>query len=163
MALDLVVKAFEDASSNSSIQRFFIDFPLPTGRICLIKQVQVLNIDFGRMGNFDLTFGMSLDPDHVPQSLIAADSRMPIVGRFSRHTATSVGFQTADLFPIIFQFPEGLACPYTRLPFFVQHSNTAVVSVNWRVCVLFEFVKLTGQQLAVAVMRRGRGETRRVP
>jgi len=159
LPLDLVARSFSHGGTIA-ITRFDIDMPTPTNKICLIRQVQFLLVDFQRMALYDVAFGLSLDPDHAPTSLIAADSRMPVVGRYSRHTITSVGFQTIEDAPKIFYFPEGLKCPYTRLPFFVQHSIADATTANYRVCILFEVEKVTKQELAVAILRRGRGLTR---
>lgn len=162
MPLDLVARSFSHGGT-AAITRFNVDMPTPEGNICLIRQVQFIQVDFQRMALYDITYGLSLDPDHAPASLIAADSRMPVVGRISRHTITSVGFQTQENNPRIFMFPEGLKCPYTRLPFFMQHSNNNATTANYRVCILYEVEKVSKQELAVAILRRGRGTTRRTP
>jgi len=160
MVLDFVVKAFASAGSNSAIQRFFVDMPLVTKKICLIRQVQVQIIEAVRVLSYDISFGMSVDPDHVLQSFVLLDSTMFLSGRFQNVIASAVGQDQEGGLPWIFQYPEGIKCPYTRLPFFIQHSNTAAVTTNWHVTVFFEYLPITAQELAVAVLRRGRGATR---
>jgi len=156
LPLDLVARSFSHGGT-AAITRFDVEMPTPTNKICLIRQVQFLMVDYQRMALYDITYGLSLDPDHAPASLVAGDSRLPVVGRYSRHTITSVGFQTQDNNPRTFMFPEGLKCPYTRLPFFMQHSNNNANVANYRVCILYEVEKVSKQELALAVVRRGRG------
>lgn len=156
MPLDIVQRSFSNGTS-AAIERFDIDMPVAPGKICMIRQVQFLLIDFTRLSEYDISWGMSMDPDHAPASLIAADSRMFLVGRFSREVGTFVGFQVLNPNPQVYQFPEGIPCPYSRLPFFVQHSNTNSNVCNYRVAVLFTFEKVSKAELAIAVVRRGRG------
>lgn len=162
MVLDLVSRDFEHGGTLA-ITRFFVDMPVVAGKICMIRQVHVLLVDFARLNAYDISYGMSLDPDDPGDSLIGADSRMFISGRYSKFQLTAVGFQVLVNNPIQYHFPEGLKCPYGRLPFFIQHSNANVATTFYRVTVFYDLVKLSPQELAVAVMRRGRGETRRVP
>jgi len=164
MALDFVVQAFQSVGGVTTIQRFFIDMPIPTDKICLIRQVQVQLVELIRpITNFDVFYAMSVDPDHVLSSMILMDSTIFLSGVWELLNFTGVGFVLGNGIPWTFYYPEGIRCPYTRLPFFIQHSNNSVASPNWHVKVFFEFVKKTPQELAVAVMRRGRGVTRRVP
>jgi len=159
MALDVVTRSFS-LGGSSAINRFFIDMPLVAGKICMIRQVHFLLVDWARTADYDITFGVSVDPDAVPASMIAADSRMFVLGRWALRQSTAVGFQVGEILPRQFFFPEGIKCPYTRLPAFVQHSNTNANVSNYRVAIFFEFLKISAQDLAVAVLRRGRGATR---
>ncbi len=163
MPLDLVTRSFSKGGGTTAIDRFNIDMPIVPNKLCLIRQVQVLNVDWGNTALFDQTFGMSLDPDHVPASLVAADSRMFILARYVRIQLTAEGFQSVEGNPKIFHFAEGMQCPYGRLPFFVQNSNNNAAVTDYRIAVFFTLERVSPQELAVAVMRRGRGETRRVP
>ena len=163
MPLDLVVQHFTDAGSTVAIQRFFIDMPVVPGKICMIRQVQVRLVQLSRANNYGLFFAMSVDPDHVLASTVIMDSTMFLSGQWENVLQTTVGFQLVTGLPWIFHFPEGIKCPYTRLPFFVQHSNTGAPTADWVITVLYEFVARTPQELAIAVMRRGRGVGRRVP
>lgn len=162
MVLDLAVRSFQH-SGTAAVTQFLIDMPITPKRICLIRQVHFLLVDAARLVNYDVSYGMSLDPDDPGTSLIAADSRMFISGRFTSLTSTAVGFQFIVPNPTVWHFPEGLRCPYARLPWFIQHSNNSGNVSNYRVTVFFELVPVSARDLTIAVLRRGRGETRRVP
>lgn len=159
MVLDIVTRSFTHGGTTA-ITRFLIDMPVVPGKLCLIRQVQFLLVDWERIVSYDMTYAMSLDPDDVGENLVGADSRKFIVGRYATRLATSVGFQFADFLPRIYQFPEGLQCPYSRLPIFIQNSNNNAATAQWRVAVFFELVKISPVDLAVAVVRRGRARTR---
>lgn len=137
--------------------RFFIDMPLVAGKICMIKKVDVMIVDFIRLSLYDVSYGLSLDPDDPGLSLVAGDNRMFVVGRWVRFQNSGVGFQVIENNPVQYQFPEGLPCPYTRLPFFIQHSNNNATTCSYRVSVFFTLEKVSKVDLAIAVVRRGRG------
>lgn len=163
MALDLVNEHFLDAGSTTAIQRFFVDMPTAPKKTCLIRQVQVTQVELDRARTaYDTRFAMSVDPDHVAASLILRDSTMFLSGSFQGLVATAVGFFMHTT-PFTYFYPEGIRCPYTRLPFFVQHSNTNSAVTNWNITVFYEFVSVTAQELAIAILRRGKGETITVP
>ncbi len=159
MPLDFVIHAFQHPGGTIAILRSFIDMPVTPKKKCEIRQVQVYRVEGQRETAFDMFFAISADPDHVLESSILLDSTIFLSGRYQRVVTTSVGLQHLEM-PSIFQYPEGISCPYTRLPFFVQNSNTNALFTNWLVTVFFEFVTLTPQELAIAVVRRGRGVTR---
>ncbi len=161
MPLDFVSRPIADAGGTTAIQRFFIDMPLVTKKVCMIRQVHVVQIELQRAEtHYDTRFAMSVDPDHVLANMIILDSTIFLSGSWQQILSTNVGFAVATENEKIFHFPEGIECPYTRLPFFINHSNTAAVVTNWVVRVFYEFVSLTAQELATAVLRRGRGVTR---
>ncbi len=163
MPLDFVNKSFTDTTSTAAIQRRFIDMPMVPKKMCLIRQVQVVIFQMDRIRAFyDLTYAMSVDPDHVLASMIDLDSTMFLFGRQQNILHSTVGFQYAKSHET-YMYPEGIECPYTRLPFFVQHSNANTATTDWNIRVFFEFKNLTAEQTAIAVLRRGRGVTRRVP
>lgn len=160
MPLEWVVRPI-DHGGSSTVTRFFIDMPLAPGKICMIKQVHVWREDMATLLTYDSTFALSADPDQpAPASLSQPLSRIFLLGRWAQELATTVGFQVLTPNPMVFHFPEGIACPYTQLPFFLQHSNTGATVTTYRVTVFFEYVKVTKQELAIAVLRRGRGVTR---
>ncbi len=163
MPLEFVVKHFEDAPSSSAIQRFFIDMPITPKKLCMIRQVQVEIVQRNRILNFDAFYAMSIDPDHVLTSMVLLDSTMFLSGVWEIVQGTLIGFHAEGGTPFIFHFPEGIQCPHGRLPFFVQHSNTNANDIDWIVKVFFEFEPISAKELSIAVLRRGRGVTRRVP
>ncbi len=162
MVLDLAVRSMTHGGT-AAITRFDVYMPVVPNKICMIRRVHVALIDFARLDSYDVTYGLSLDPEHAPQSLVAADSRMFLMGRYAVFEQTAVGFAVGVVNPIQFHYPEGIPCPYSRLPFFLQNSNNNANTVSLRISVFFELIKMTPQEIAIAVMRRGRGETRRVP
>ena len=165
MVLEFAKRNVADAASSAAVQRFFIDMPVVSGKICMIRKVHWLMVEgVSRVvSNFDISFGMSLDPDGVGLNFgTLPDSSMFLVDRFVKGQITAVGF-AIDFGNRVYDYDEGLPCPYSRLPFFVQHSNTGALSVTHNVKVFFTFERLTSQELAIAVARRGRGVTRRVP
>jgi len=159
MVLDFVIHAFQHPGGTTAIQRSFIDMPVAPKKTCHIRQVQVHIVEAQRIINFDAFYGISVDPDHVLRSFILLDSTMFLMGQYNIAEQTAIG-QHLFLAPRTFMYPEGINCPYTRLPFFVQNSNTNAFVTNWLVKVFYEFVSLTAQELALAIVRRGRAVTR---
>jgi len=149
---------------TDAVVRFLIDFPQVTGKLCLIKAVHVWREDWTTLTIYDVTYALSADPDQpATLSLTAPLSRVFLLGRWSFDQLTLIGVLYGVTNPVQFPYPEGIECPYTRLPFFIQHSNNNAAVTDYRVTVFFEYVKRTPQELAISVMRRGRGVSRRVP
>jgi len=159
MALDFVVQHFQDAPVSSAIQRFLIDMPVVSGKLCLIKQIHVNIKQPSRTNQFGIFYAMSIDPEHVLTSSIILDSTIFLSNDIGNTVLTAVGFVVDHGLSPVFHFPEGIKCPYTRLPFFVQHSNTTDASIDWQIKVFYEFLQLSQKELAIAVVRRGRGVT----
>lgn len=163
MVLEWIVRNANHPGSTTAVQRFFIDMPARSAKLCVIRQIHVWLEDWGNIRQFDIAFALSMDPDHTtPANLNFPDSRIPLMIRWARNEYTAVGFQVGEINPLVYHFPEGLVCPHGRLPFFIQNSNNAAVSNDYRLTIFFEFVKATQEEVAVAVMRRGRGVGRRV-
>ena len=163
MPLEFVSHHFTSEGGSSAIRRSFIDMPIVPKKLCVIRQVHVhvVQLDRPRQSQgYDLAYAISIDPDHVLQSTVLLDSTIFVSGVWQTGRHTSVGFEFMGGLPWIFHFPEGMKCPHSRLPLFVQHSNTNTLDTDWVIRIFFEFVSLTPQELAVAVLRRGRGVTR---
>jgi len=160
MPLDFVITNFQDTPATTAIQRFLIDMPTVPKKLCLIRQIDVIPFQLSRVLNFDINYGMSVDPDHTIVSMVTPDSTMFLTGGLHRAQITAIGFAIVTYFEGIFRYPEGIECPYTRLPFFIQHSNTGNFFIDWTVRVFYEYVTMTAQEIATAVLRRGRAVTR---
>lgn len=163
MPLDFVHHHFLHPGSTAAIQRTFIDMPVVKGKICLIRKVLLNLVELDRIRSaFDVFYAISVDPDHVLDSFTILDSTIFLHGSYNILRDSSASFNMYKN-PEIFDYMEGIRCPYSRLPFFVQNSNTNSQTANYNLTVFYELIALTPQELAVAVMRRGRGVTRRVP
>lgn len=162
MPLEFVVHHFLHPGGTTAIQRTFIDMPISPGKLCLIRQVRVQIVQLVNQRSFDVFYGMSVDPDHVLASTVLWDSTMFIQASIIISRADFTGEEQLRS-PETFLFPEGIECPYGRLPFFIQNSNTSAIVQDWNITVFFEYIKKDARDLAIAVMRRGRGVTRRVP
>jgi len=160
MPLDFVVHHFLDAGSTTAIQRTFIDMPNVPKKTCMIRQVHIELFQRVRGLFFDSSFALSADPDHATVDMVILDSTIFVSGRWQVVNNSAIGFELHGGVPFIWKFPEGIDCPYTRLPFFVQHSNTNSNTIDWQIKVFYELVKLTPQELAIAIVRRGRAVTR---
>jgi len=164
MVLHWVTKRALHPGGTTTVQRFFIDMPVVTGKICLIKQAHVFLEDWGNLKSFDVGIAISADPDHaVPATLAAEDSRYFVFQRFARIFETAVGQQQTENNPRVYHYPEGISCPYSRLPFFVQNSNTSGADIDYHITLFFEYTKVSATEMAIATLRRGRATTRRVP
>jgi len=161
MVLDWVIDSF-DHSTSSAILRRFIDMPeTRPGKMCMIRKVHVSIEDLSNIRTYDISFAMSADPDAaVPALMWRANSSFFLMGRLATHTASGIGFQIMEFSPLIFEFAEGIKCPYSRLPFFIEHSNANTAVTTYRITVFYEFISVNAKELAVAVLRRGRGVTR---
>jgi len=160
MPLDIVALNFLNVST-AAVVRHFVDMPVNPGKICLIRHVDFLIFEADRIRtSYDVFWAMSVDPDDdAAEGLIAPDSRKFLSGTYNDLEATNVGFEIWTN-QKRYDFPEGIKCPFTRLPFFIQHSNNSANPANYQVRVLYELVKATPQEIAVAVLRRGRAVTR---
>ncbi len=160
MPLNFVVTRMLHPGSTTDILRFFIEMPVVPGKVCMIRQVHVELVDRVRTQSlYDQDFALSADPDHTLVSMLQLDSTIFLKGRYVVAQPTIVGFQVM-VNPEKFLYPEGIPCPHSRLPFFIQNSNTSAADTDWHVTIFFELVKVTAQEMAVAVVRRGRGVTR---
>lgn len=148
---------------SSAITRFFIKMPVRRRKVCMIRQVVVLLFDHQIINTYDVAYGLSIDPDDPGDSLLNADSRMFVLGRWTDKNNSNVGRQTLTDNPVRYMFPEGITCAYGRIPFFIQNSNNNAATHTTRLTVFFEFIEVSPQEVAVAVVRRGRGVSRRVP
>jgi len=161
MPLDFVNHFFQHPGSTTVIQRTFIDMPIVPGKICLIKLVhfELFQRDRPRTA-YDVQWAISVDPDHVlPTDLVRLDSTIFCHGVYQMLRTSAAG-ENHVTNPEIFHYPDGIPCPYTRLPLFVQHSNTNASTADYNVQIFYTLEKRTPQQLAVSVLRRGRGVTR---
>lgn len=162
MPLDFVNHHFQHLGSSSVIQRSFIDMPVVPGKICLVKIAHVELVQRERVRTaYDVSWAISVDPDHVLDSMVLLDSTIFCHGDYQMLRTTAAG-ENHVTNPEVFHYPDGIRCPYARLPFFFQATNTNSATADLNVRLFFTLEKRTAQELAVAVLRRGRGETRRV-
>lgn len=162
MALEWVVKRIEHNPSATTIGRFTIDMPIRQRKVCLIRQVQVLDHAWGANANRDMDYIISIDPDHAtPTTLESVDPRFFVKGRHIQMVVTEAG-QQIDNQPVVFMYPEGIVCAHGRLIVFIQHSNASAAATLMHITVFFEYRKMTAEEVTIAVVRRGRGESRRI-